>query len=291
MSWKLGAIVLLVLGLVPAKGAQTSPSSDASALHALLAKGDYEGADRIYAKELAEHPGDFNLLYNRGLANYLAGHFEKSRELLLSVAPADRNKLNYQELLASVLVKLGDYRAAISPYQTTIKLAPSDPDNRLRLGALYLRLKLGQHATEVYTQGRRLFPQRPEFLLGLGVVQEMQAKFDSAIKIYRQVTEEYPKYDGGYLFLAHAELKSGQIEAAKKVADRFLAMNPDSALGHFYLAEASRRTFRASITRVIYLTFSSTNYNQLHLLTVCMLWVCNWRMKVQHGAASRRKGR
>ena len=216
-----GALLLLflVLGAAAnlATGQPNSPYTNPSSedIKQLLARGDYDAADRLFAAELTRHPGDFRLLHNRALAHYLGGHPEQAREILLTVAPADRVQTNYQTLLASVFTRLGNYQEALPPAQEAAKLAPSDPENWLRLGALYLRVKRGQQATDVYREGRSLFPARPEFLLGLGVVEQMQAKFPEAIEIYRQATDAFPRLDAGYLFLASAQLKAARPAEAR----------------------------------------------------------------------------
>ena len=234
--------LFLVLSLAsnPAAG-QVTPSSPSPSedVNELIARGDYEVADRVFAAELERHPGDFRLLYNRALARYLAGQLERSREILLSVPPADRAQVNYQVLLSTVCTRLGAHKDALPPAQEAVKLVPSDPDNWLRLGALYLRLRQGQHATDVYETGRSLFPTRPEFLLGLGVVEQMQAKFPEAISLFRQVVEAFPRLDAGYLFLAQVQLKAARPAEARETAEKLVRLNPRSAFAEYLAGEAA----------------------------------------------------
>jgi tetratricopeptide (TPR) repeat protein len=205
----------------------------------LAQQGDFEAADRVFAAELEKHPGDFALLFNRALVNYRAGWNEKALAILESVAATDRGQAAYQSLLGSVLTRLGQYRKALAPSQEAIRLEPSNPEHRLRLAGLYLRLKMGQHATDVYRQGQSLFPERPEFWLGLGVVEQMQAKFPAALEIFQQVTQKFPQQEGGFLFLAHAQIKAGQPTEALETARKLLALKPGSALGEYLCAEAA----------------------------------------------------
>lgn len=217
----------------------STPSED---VNELIARGDYEAADRVFAAQLERHPGDFRLLYNRALAQYLAGHPEQARDTLLTVAEADRTQAHYQVLLATVLTRLGAYKEALPPAREAVKLAPSDPDNWLRLGGLYLRLKRGQHATDVYQTGRTLFPMRSEFLLGLGVIEQMQAKYPAAIKIFRQVVETFPSLDAGYLFLAQVQLMAARPAEARETAERLLRMSPRSAFAEYLVGQAAWST-------------------------------------------------
>ncbi len=227
--------------LVPTLKGQASSPADDTARDAvqLASRGDYAAADRLFEAQLARHPGDFRLLYNRALVNYLWGHDEAAQRLLEKVAPADRAEPGYQALLGSALTRQGKYKEAVPPSLKAVELAPNNPEYLLNLGALYLRLKLGQHATEVYKKGQRLFPDRAEFPLGLGVIQDMQAKFDAAIAVYRQVIEKYPRYEPGYLFLAQAYLKAARPDEAEKTAKAVLSTDPRSALAEYFLAEAA----------------------------------------------------
>lgn len=235
-----GILVVLALAGVILEAGQKSPPLPAptQGVNELLARGDYDAADRFFASQLAERPGDFRLLYNRALANYLAHHLEKSRDLLLSVAPSEQNRLDYQVLLATVLIDLGDYREALPPSQQAVRLRPSDPENWLRLGMVYLRLKRGQHALDTYKTAWGLFPTRPEFLIGQGVVEEMVAKLPQAISTYKQVTAKFPRYEPGYCFLGQVQIKSSLPEEARATGQKLLRLNPHSAYGEYLLAQA-----------------------------------------------------
>ncbi len=208
----------------------------------LAAQGNYPAADHIFETELGTNPGDFSLLYNRALVNFFWRRDEKALELLKSVAREDREDANYQALLAAVLTRLGAFKEALPASLEATRLAPSNSENWLRLGALYLHLKMGQHATGVYEKGRSLFRDRPEFILGMGVVEEGQSKFNAAIDLYRQAVTKYPHYEGGYLFLARAYLTARQAVKARKVAADLLAINPQSALAECFVAEAAWMT-------------------------------------------------
>ncbi|MEW5978303.1 MAG: tetratricopeptide repeat protein [Acidobacteriota bacterium] len=233
------AALLLFCWLVPFQAtplqAQTGLVEDGNAL---AARGEYEAADRAFARELESHPGDYRLLYNRALANHLGGHHDKAKAILLTVPVPYREEGTYCSLLGAVLTSLGDYRAALTPTRQAITKAPKDANLLLNLAALYLRLRMGQHAADVYDEGRRLFPDRPEFLLGLGVIEQMQAKFEAAARIYRSTTEAFPAWETGFLYLAHAQIKSGLVQDARATLRDVLSRHPNSAVGHYLAGEA-----------------------------------------------------
>ena len=241
MKETLATLLLTVVLMASLQAGQnSSPARDSEEdVNQLISRGDYEAADRVFAAELAHHPGDFRLTYNRALANYLAGHLEGSRDLLLSVSAAGAGQSNYQALLASGLTDRGDYHGALAPSIKVLKLAPSDANNWLRLAALYLRMKKGQHALEVYRAGQARFPNRPEFLIGPGVIEEMQERLDVAIETYRGVTQKYPRQESAYQFLGHALIKAGKAADAEETAKKLLKLNPRSAYGEYLLGEAA----------------------------------------------------
>ncbi len=215
-----------------------APAPVPDSIEALIARGDYEGLDRAYAEALKEHPGDYRLTYNRALANYLGGKPEAARDHLLTVPAAGRNTAEYAALLATVQVQLGETKAALSPAQDAVRLDPANAEHWLRLGALYLRLKRGQHALDTYRGGAQRFPDRPEFLVGQGVVEEMLAKFPSAADIYRAVTEKFPRYEAGYCFLGQVQIKAVQPDEARATARQLLRVNAQSAYAEYLLAQA-----------------------------------------------------
>jgi len=214
-------LVSLALGLMmPMLSGQDQPTAQPVSpdLGELIAHGDYEGLDRAYAEALKERPGDFRLTYNRALANYLGGHAENARDILMTVAASDRGVSDYQALLATILIQIGDFKAALEPTQEAARLNPADAENWLRLGALYLRLKRGQHAIDTYENASRRFPDRPEFLIGRGVVEEMLARLPAAAAVYREATTKFPRYEPGYCFLGQVQIKAVMPDEARAAA-------------------------------------------------------------------------
>ena len=238
--WRAIAL-LLALGLPLRLFAGQDQSGAAPAppdIGALMARGDYDALDKVYADALLQHPQDYRLTYNRALANYFGGHLEKARDILLTVAPSDRGANEYQSLLATVQIQLGDFKAALEPAQEAVRLDPSNAENWLRLGALYLRLKRGQHALDTYQTAREKFPNRPEFLIGKGVVEEMLARLPEAIAVYREVTTRFPLYEPGYCFLGQIQVKSVLPDEVRTTARGLLRVNSQAAYGEYLLAQA-----------------------------------------------------
>ena len=235
-------LVSLALGLMmPMLSGQDQPTAQPVSpdLGELIAHGDYEGLDRAYAEALKERPGDFRLTYNRALANYLGGHAENARDILMTVAASDRGVSDYQALLATILIQIGDFKAALEPTQEAARLNPADAENWLRLGALYLRLKRGQHAIDTYENASRRFPDRPEFLIGRGVVEEMLARLPAAAAVYREATTKFPRYEPGYCFLGQVQIKAVMPDEARAAARALLRLNSQSAYGEYLLAQAN----------------------------------------------------
>lgn len=232
----------LILGLAaPLAAAQepaSQPSGPSQAVAALIARGDYAGLDRFYAEALKDHPGDYRLMYNRALASYFGGRLETAREILLSVPPPERGTNEYQALLATVYIQLGDPKSALEPANEAVRLNPNDAENWLRLGALNLRLRRGQHALDTYQAARGHFPNRPEFLIGKGVVEEMLARLPEAIAVYREVTTSFPLYEPGYCFLGQVQVKSVLPDEVRATARGLLRVNSQSAYGEYLLAQA-----------------------------------------------------
>jgi tetratricopeptide (TPR) repeat protein len=156
----------------------------------------------------------------------------------MSVAVTDRGAYEYHALLATILIQEGDYPSALEPTREALRLNPDDAESWLRLGALYLRLKRGGHAINTYRTASARFADRPEFLIGRGVVEEMLAKLPAAIAIYREVTHIFPHYEQGYWFLGQALIKAVLPDEARATGRRLLALNPQSAYGHYLLAQA-----------------------------------------------------
>ncbi|MBZ5725976.1 MAG: tetratricopeptide repeat protein [Acidobacteriia bacterium] len=69
---------------------------------------------------------------------------------------------------------------------------------------------------------------------GIGLL--LQGDLKGAEYAFRRVTEAEPQYADGWLNVARALIQEGETEAARPFVDKALALQPDLARGHFFLA-------------------------------------------------------
>jgi tetratricopeptide (TPR) repeat protein len=69
---------------------------------------------------------------------------------------------------------------------------------------------------------------------GIGML--LQGDLKGAEYAFRRVTEAEPEYADGWLNVARALIQEGETEAARPFAEKALAINPQLARGHFFLA-------------------------------------------------------
>jgi len=192
----------------------------------LLAKGDYEAAEREYQKAAIE-PRYFDAWFafdGLGLVSLIRGDYETARinfEKAVQLNPY--SALSYYNL-GQALIGLGDTARAIANYEKAYDLDPEDPDIGNALAWYYA------------VEGRNL---------------------DKALEIAQRVVST--KRDKIYLdTLGWVHFKMGDLEAARKVLEEAVSLDKDYSealfhLAHVHMARGDSGAARQLLRRVIHL--------------------------------------
>jgi tetratricopeptide (TPR) repeat protein len=127
---------------------------------------------------------------------------------------------------------------AVHEYQQAAELQPNEA-HLFAWGADLLLHRAFEPATEVFTKGRRLYPDSVRVLLGLGVATYDQGAMEQGKKLLVEACDLNPADPNPYLFL-------GKLQEAEKIEPpgwaerfkRFAELHPENALAHYYYAVA-----------------------------------------------------
>ena len=152
-------------------------------------------------------------------------------EAFLARSPGN---VGVQEILATALLKAGQFQKSLAAYQKALKLGARHPTIYLHKGIVEARLKLHDEALESFREALRL---RKDYalahnnlgkLLGdLGRMEESLKSFDAAIEID-------PAYQDAHNNKAVALIGAGAYQVALEHLDRVLALNGNHASARFY---------------------------------------------------------
>jgi len=146
--------------------------------------------------------------------------------------------------LAEIEESEGRPLEAVEEYQRAAEIQPSEP-HVFAWGAELLLHRAFEPAIEVFTKGRRLYPQSSRMLLGLGAARFAQGSKEEAGQIFLEACDLNPADPTPYLFL-------GRLQATENVeppgwADRmkrFVSLHPESAMAHYFYAVALMKQIR-----------------------------------------------
>jgi tetratricopeptide (TPR) repeat protein len=127
---------------------------------------------------------------------------------------------------------------AVREYQEAAEMEPNEA-HLFVWGADLLLHRAFEPAIEVFTKGRRLYPDSVRMLLGLSVATYGQGAMEEGKKLLLEACDLNPADPAPYLFL-------GKLQEAEKIEPpgwtgrfkRFASMHPENALAHYYYAVA-----------------------------------------------------
>jgi tetratricopeptide (TPR) repeat protein len=138
--------------------------------------------------------------------------------------------------LAQIDEKLSDPLEAVREYQRASELAPSET-NLFDWASELLTHRALEPATEVFTQGNRLYPQSVRMLIGLGVTWYARGSYDRAAQYLGSASDLDPSNPTPYLFMG--KMQSVETVPSHETVERlarYERLQPASALANYYYA-------------------------------------------------------
>jgi cellulose synthase operon protein C len=222
-------IVLLVFG--HAGHAQGTGKEEASAVaraQALIAKGDYAEAATLLEPFQSSNPtGDAAL--ELGLLQHYVGQRPQSRRtlqvLLLAESPSGTARDFARAARASRA--LGRFQEANSLYREATTLAPTDPVINTAWGDLFLEKYDRQEAARSYQLALKANPDYAPALLGMARAMADENP-PAALKYAQRALALNPNDAAAHLFIADRLVDDDKLDEARVEIAKALAINPNS---------------------------------------------------------------
>jgi tetratricopeptide (TPR) repeat protein len=159
--------------------------------------------------------------------------------LRASLAKEETADVHFQ--LAEIEEKQGRPLEAVKDYQRAAEMQSTET-HLFAWAAELLLHRAFEPASEVFTKGRRLYPQSVRMTLGLGAAKYAQGLKEEAGKIFIEASDLDPADPTPYLFLGRLlalepDLPSGWADKMKG----FVSIHPESAMAHYLYAVALAR--------------------------------------------------
>jgi tetratricopeptide (TPR) repeat protein len=156
--------------------------------------------------------------------------------LRASLARADNADLRVQ--LAEIEEAEGRPLEAVTDYQRAAEMQPTEP-HLFAWGAELLLHRAFEPAIEVFSKGRRLYPQSSRMLLGLGAVRFARGSEEQAAQDFLQACDMNPSDPAPYLFLGRLQAtESSEPAGWTDRMKRFVSLHPNNPMSHYLYAVA-----------------------------------------------------
>ncbi len=183
------------------------------ALITLRLKRYEEAADAFQAARRVPEPAApaETLALGEGTALFKLGRYAEAKNVLMrSGCP----ELSSCLLLGSSEALSTDLPAAVSTFQTAVRLAPQNPDPYFRLALAFLQGKRDDEARETLAVGLDAIPHSALLLYGRAILYEHLGNYEEAISSATKSIEQNPSSADVWSFLGRVHAHQGQGEEA-----------------------------------------------------------------------------
>jgi tetratricopeptide (TPR) repeat protein len=243
--------VFTTLARADTAAAQSTPPPDLEnfkAQHALavtyLQKGDVEAAIPHLRRAHAIDPSHYDNSYNFAVALLQTGHAADARAIVTPLLKAKETG-ELHNLLGDVEELAGNLPAAADHFQRAAHMDATE-EHLFDWGNIYLRLRAGDLALQVFTAAVARFPASARIQIGLGIAQYSRGQYSEAVASFCRAVDLDPSDPRPYDFLG--EIYGVAPELASEVTGRlegFVKAHPQHAMAHLYYALSLWRGERA----------------------------------------------
>jgi tetratricopeptide (TPR) repeat protein len=140
--------------------------------------------------------------------------------------------------LAESEEKSGHSLEAVNDYQRAAEMEPTEP-HLFAWGAELLLHRAFDPSIEVFTKGRRLYPNSVRMVLGLGSATYARGSSDEAKQIFLQACDVNPSDPNPYLFLGRVQATESTLPAGwTDRLKRFVDLYQENPMAHYFYAIA-----------------------------------------------------
>jgi tetratricopeptide (TPR) repeat protein len=159
-------------------------------------------------------------------------------EASLRASLAREDRADERAQLAEMEEAAGRPLEAVKDYQRAAELQPTET-HLFAWGAELLLHRAFEPAMEVFSKGRRLYPQSSRMLLGLGAARFAQGSKEQAEQDFLEACDLNPADPAPYLFLGRLQAtENSEPVAWADRMKRFVSFHPEDAMSHYLYAVA-----------------------------------------------------
>lgn len=188
----------------------------------LLARyGLYGDAIQQFLAAQQSAPNSDDISYDLADAYFRKGLYRDALDAAKRVSDRGQQDDAFLALLGDIYVHLRDGQRAQDLFQRAINQNPDNDQDYLSLALLKLRQNDIPAAKQILMQGQARIPGSGKIIWGLGLVAALQGETAQASTLLERAVEILPEWPGAYSTLGVFYYETGQLAKAREVLDRF----------------------------------------------------------------------
>jgi len=200
----------------------------------LYRQGKYQEAAELLAQSAAQAPGNGEIQFHLGMANYMMGRSEDARAALEKAvaSPGDFGAKDEAKSWLALLSQAGNL--SIPDLEKFATQKPNDPVTLMRLGAAYAKAGKADKAAQAYEKALQANPKLLEAVLGLAQLNAGSLKNNAKALEYAKKARELAPADAHVTATAgHIAYQAGNFPWAYSLLQESNRSLPDDpAIGH-----------------------------------------------------------
>ena len=237
--------MLIALARAETATAQQPPTLDpAQTADFYLQQGNLQAAIPHLRRAYALDPKHYANGYNLAVALLQTGSVDEARTVVTQLLQIKESG-ELHNLLGDVEERAGKLTVAADHFQRAAHMDATE-EHLFDWGNIYLRLRAGEPALEVFTAAVARFPASARLQIGLGIAQYSRGRYSDAVASFCRAVDLDPSDPRPYDFLG--EIYGIAPELASDVTARlagFVKAHPKNAMAHLYYALSLWRGERA----------------------------------------------
>jgi tetratricopeptide (TPR) repeat protein len=201
----------------------------------------YDRAARVYLRYALIEKDDVEALLNLARACTEIGRYGQAVEAAKTALEIDNGRADVKLVLARAGIRSRDAKVQAEAARTYAALPESTPwtaEDRVLLGAYYIRTKDYVRARENLNRARKMDPKNADAAFQEGVLDLSTGKPAAAVTQLESAARLDPKNPLPYLNLGIAHIQLQEVRMAIPPLRRALALKSDIAVGRMLLAQA-----------------------------------------------------
>jgi len=188
--------------------------------------GDYETAEQMFSAISATYPDAAKLGYNLALAQYQAGHIERSQATLQKLLDAGYETGDIDNLMSWCLYKQGRVNDAVARMGRAIEREPGKESNYLDVGMMLIEQHRYPKAMAAAQKAVQVAPDSYQAWRLKGLAEAKLDLMGDAKTSYARAVELNPSDEQSILGLASEQLNDGKFQEAKTTLDKAIQRLP-----------------------------------------------------------------